>query len=372
LSGPGSSQDGRGQRSGANGPRNRHARRYLPIHPTDIERNPIVRLRIALGLGLALLTLGSSGYILIEHFHPLDAVYLTVITLGTVGFDTIKPLDPPGKVFTILLILCGLGTAAWVFASIVDVLVGEETQRYFARIRMQHSVDGVRNHCIVCGYGRIGQQIAETYTREGVSFVVIEQAEARLELLREQGLLHIDGDAADDESLIHAGIDRARALIAVTPTDAINTFIVLSARELQPDLYIVARADTIQNEAKLRRAGASKVVSPHILGGRWMGITAINPAVTDFLNAMTTGDRRQFALRELELDSRCSVVGKSFGDASLKGQTGALIVAVRRGGAAINYIPNPPDDLVLTDGDMLIAIGSPEQLDRLGKLLAPS
>jgi voltage-gated potassium channel len=182
----------------------------------------------------------------------------------------------------------------------------------------------------------------------------------------------VEGDAADDEVLKRAGIDRAAALIAVTPTDAINTFIVLSARGLMPNLYIVARADTLQNEAKLIRAGASKVVSPHVLGGRWMGITAINPAVTDFVTAVTEADPTQFAVREVTLSEASACAGMTLAGADLKQKTGALVVALRAAAETHTFVPNPPDDCRLTPGDMLVAIGSPAQLSSLARLLNPS
>ena len=232
-------------------------------------------------------------------------------------------------------------------------------------------VNGLKDHYIVCGYGRIGQQIAQGYTQNKVPYVIIEQEPARLEMLREADMPHVEGDAADDEVLKRAGIASAAALIAVTPTDAINTFIVLSARGLRPDLYIVARADALQNEAKLLRAGASKVVSPHVLGGRWMGITAINPAVTDFVTAMTEADHTQFGLREVTIMGGSACAGMTFGAAQFKPKTGALVVALRVGGEGGVFVPNPPDDRRLALGDILIAIGSPTQLLSLARLLGP-
>ncbi len=345
-------------------------RRYLHPRLHDILRNPFVRLRLALLLGFALVALGTAGYIGIEHFGALDALYMTVITLSTVGYGEVRPLDAPGKLFTVALIVGGIGTAAWVFTTVIEVFTSEQTLRLLARKRMDRIINAMCDHYIVCGYGRIGQQIALGYTQSKVNFVVIEQDAARLEMLREQDIAHVEGDAADDDVLTRAGITRAAALIAVTPTDAVNTFIVLSARGLRPDLYIIARADTLQNEAKLYRAGASKVLSPHVLGGRWMGITAINPAVTDFISAMTEMDHTQFLLHEFTVSTDTRFVNKTFGEADLKAQTGALIIAIRQ--AATQYfLPNPPDALTLLPNDTLVAVGSPEQLTALAKLVNP-
>jgi len=338
-------------------------------HLRDFYRNPL--LRLAALAGLALLTGGTAGYMGLEHYGFLNALFMTVITLGSVGYGEVKPLDTAGTVFTILLILFGLGTAAWLFSTVIETFVSEQTLLLLSRKRMARLVNALHDHYIICGYGRIGQQIAQGYAHERVPYVVIEQEPGRVEMLREADVPHVEGDAADDGVLKRAGIERAAALIAVTPTDAINTFIVLSARGLQPDLYIVARADLPQNEAKLIRAGASKVVSPHVLGGRWMGITALNPAVTDFVTAMTEADHTRFRLSELTVVTESACAGVTLDAAGFKSATGALVVAVRASGETHSFIPNPPGDRRLVAGDTLIAIGSPQELERLARLLNP-
>ena len=344
----------------------------LRLQLLDVLRNPLLRLRLALLLGFGLVAGGTAGYIFIEKYNFLDALYMTVITLGSVGYGTVEPLDVAGKIFTILLISFGLGTAAWLFTTVVETFVSEQTLLLLTRKRMGRMVGAMKDHYIISGYGRIGQQIAQGYRQNKVPYVIIEQEAVRLEMLREADIPHVEGDAADDEILKLAGIDRAAALIAVTPTDAINTFIVLSARGLRSDLYIVARADSLQNEAKLLRAGASKVVSPHVLGGRWMAIAAVNPAVTDFISAMTEADESKFALREVTLTSESACAGMTLSGAQLKQKTGALVVALRPGGDARVFLPNPPDDRRLAVGDTIIAIGSPDQLGQLTRMLNPS
>ncbi len=347
--------------------------RRLPFLPPlrDFYRNPLLRLRLAALVGFVILTGGTAGYMVLERYSFLDALFMTVITLGSVGYGEVKPLDTAGTVFTILLILFGLGTAAWLFTTVIETFVSEQTLLLLSRKRTARLVNALHDHYIVCGYGRIGQQIAQGYTHERVPYVVIEQEPGRIEMLREADVPYIEGDAADDDVLKRAGIERAAALIAVTPTDAVNTFIVLSARGLEPDLYIVARADARQNEAKLIRAGASKVVSPHVLGGRWMAITAVNPAVTDFVTAMTEADHTRFQLRELTVVAESACLGMTLDAARFKQATGALIVALRASGEIHSFIPNPPGDRRLAQGDTLIAIGSPEELGRLARLLNP-
>ena len=348
-----------------------NARKYRP-RLADFYRNPLLRLRLALLLGASLLAGGTLGYMGIEHMRFLDALFMTVITLSSVGYGEVRPLDVVGEIFTIVLILVGLGTAAWLFTTVIETFVSEQTLLLLSKKRMDRMVSSLKNHYIVCGYGRIGQEIAQGYTHNKVPYVVIEQDLVRLGMLREANVPFVEGDAANDDVLMRAGIDRAAALIAVTPTDAVNTFIVLSARGLQPDLYIVARADALQNEAKLLRAGASKVISPHVLGGRWMAITAVNPAVTDFIAAVTEADHAEFAVRESLVSPESACCGVTLGAAQLKQKTGALVVAMRPVSEGRGFFPNPPDGHRLAPGDILIAIGSPQQLSRLGQLLNPA
>lgn len=338
---------------------------------SELFGNPFVRLRLAILVGVLLVVVGTAGYVEIEHFSPLNALYMAVVVLSGVGLDTPAPLNRVGREFTIALIVFGLGTIAWVFATIIEVFVSETSFRIVQRRRMERRVGSMKQHYIVCGFGRIGQQIATMYAQDNVPFVVVEQDSARLEQLRALGFAYVEGDAADDAVLQSAGIAHAAALIAVTPTDAVNTFITLSARGLRPDLWIVARSDTLQNEAKLYRAGANKVVSTHVLGGRWMGVTALNPAVTEFVTAMTELDHANFMLHEFTVSAESVFAGKTFGAANLKAQTGALVVAVRQGATAHRFVPNPGDDLLLVPGDILIAIGTLKQQTALARLVNP-
>ncbi len=344
----------------------------MTIPKFDYYRDPILRLRLAFLVGLLLLAVGTGGYMLIERMGFLDALFMTVITLGSVGYGEVKPLNVAGEIFTIILILVGLGTAAWLFTTVLETLTSEQTQRVLAQKRMDRVVNALKNHYIICGYGRIGQQIADGYTQNNIPFVIIERSPERIGALRDAGIPCVEGDAADDAVLVQAGIHRAAALISVTPSDASNTFIVLSARGLRGDLFIVARADAPQNEAKLLRAGASKVISPYVLGGRWMAVTAINPAVTDFVAAITQADPARFAVREVQVAASSAYAGQTFGEAQFKQRTGAQVVAMRPAGQAAGFFPNPPYERTIAAGDVLVALGSPEQLSSLSRLLQAS
>lgn len=333
--------------------------------------DPFLRLRLALILALLLGAVGTVGYMVIELFGLLDAIYMTVITLSTVGYGTVHPLSPHGKVFTIGLIAVGILTATWVISTVVEVFVSEQALRIRELRSMEKSIEKLHEHVVVCGYGRIGRQIAVEYVRNRVPFVVVDLDVDRVETLRAHGHIYVEGDASDEEALTRAGIHRAAALIAVTTSDAVNTFIVLTARGMRANLFIIARADSPQNVEKLYRAGASKVVSPHVLGGRWMGATAINPAVTDFISAMTDMDHEVMQMREVTIVEESGLTGKRFGDVRLREATGALVVAVRSG-VGHDFVANPPDDYRCQPGDALVALGSPAQLTKLCALVDPS
>jgi voltage-gated potassium channel len=236
---------------------------------------------------------------------------------------------------------------------------------------MDKLIDRLKGHFIVCGYGRIGRQIANQYVQNRIPFVVVDMEHERIEQMRADGVPYLEGDASVDDVLIKAGIDRAAGLIAVTPTDAVNTFIVLTARGVRSDLFIVARADYPHNVEKLYRAGASKVIAHHVLGGRWIGVTAVNPAVTDFITAMTELDRTHIQLREIAVDPSSGLAGQTYAAGRLRERTGVLIVAIRCEGDPPQFIVNPSDDYIFQPFDILVAIGSPKQLSTLAQIADP-
>jgi voltage-gated potassium channel len=327
---------------------------------------PNNRLRLAASLFISLVVIGTAGYHLIENWNFLDSIFMTVITLSGVGFGEVHNLSRSGMIFTIFVIVFGVGTVGWALVTVFEVLTSEQLQRENEKQKIQKLINSMNNHFIICGFGRIGRSITEGLNKNDYSFVIIESDPARAEELRLEGLPYVLGDAASDEVLEKAGIRRAKALITVAPSDAINTFIILSARWLNPTLKIVARAVNPDSVPKLYRAGASKVISPHILGGWWMAATAINPAATDFIEGLRLAEGSHVSL--YEFIAGANVEGKRFGSMSFKQRTGALVVAVR-----INeeFIANPGDDLVLHAGAAIIAIGNTQELKQMAVLLDP-
>jgi voltage-gated potassium channel len=330
------------------------------------EPSPYSRLALAISLIVVLLGVGTIGYMVVEGWGFLNALFMTVITFSTVGYGEVHRLDNNGKILSIVLILFGGGMAAWALLSCFEVVISDQSRRFLQTRRIRRRVKGMRDHFIVCGYGRIGRAIVAGYIHSRVPFVVIEIPGPLIDELRVEGIPHIEGDGSNDSVLEEAGIARARGLIAVTSTDAVNTFITLSARGLRRDLMIVARADAVENAEKLYRAGATKVVSPHVLGGWWMSMTAINPAAIDFIEGMSLADHTRSVLYELTVGQELH--NQPFGAQRFRERTGALVVATRRGES---FRANPSDDALIEANDGLIAIGSPDELARLAKLCNP-
>lgn len=334
------------------------------------QTDPIKQFRLALVALVALVALGTLGYHILERWTPLDSLYMTVITLGTVGYEVVKPLDVPGKVFTIILIVFGVTIVFWAGASLVQALVGEQVWHALQRKRMEKHISKLRNHYIICGFGRMGQQIVKDLLREGVDHCVIERNPEQLPKLVAQDIPFVEGNASDDKVLKAAGIEKAKGLITVSPTDEDNVFITLSARALNPSLFIVARSIQEENEDKLKMAGADRVMSPYVMGGKRMTQSVLRPNVLDFLELAMHTDDLQMMIEELTIGSGSELIGKSLKDSGLKSATGVTIIAINK--ASRKMIANPGPDELLGEDDVLIVLGTPEQLDKADALTNPN
>jgi len=317
------------------------------------------RIQLALGLVLAVIVAGSIGYIVLG-FGMLDAVYQTVTTISTVGFREIHPLHEAGKIFTILLILAGTGTALYAFSIVLETLVEGHLRRHFERRRMERNISRMTGHTIVCGWGRVGRAVGGYLAGQGADVVVVDRDTSRVEAAPFPALL---GDVTDDDVLRAAGVMRARALVAAINTDAENVYITLSARALRPDLVIVARARTEESEPKLLRAGATRVVNPQRIGGQRIAAAALQPNVVEFLDVVMHDGSLEFRLEEVSIRSGSRLAGKSFLDAEVGEHTGALVLALRDEHG--QFVANPPEQTMLEAGHVLIAIGTERQLAAL-------
>ena len=312
---------------------------------------------------VSVFVLGTVGYVILG-FSVLDAVYQTVTTVATVGFREVQPLDNVGKVFTIILILVGVGTALYTFSVVLETLFEGHLRGLFGRRRMERQIETMQGHVIVCGWGRVGRAIAEELTAANTDLVVVDLDPTRI---AEATLPAMVGDATEDRVLEAAGLLRARALVAALNTDAGNLFVTLSARSLRPDLFIVARARIEESEEKLRRAGADRVVNPQSIGGARIAAFVLQPHVTEFLDVVMHDRGLQFRLEEVLVPAGSSTAGRSIRDAHLRDRTGALVLALREEDGSFNTNPSP--DTKICAGQVLIAIGTPTELDALERTI---
>ena len=317
------------------------------------------RIQFALLAVLAVVVAGSIGYIVLG-FSPLDAVYQTVTTITTVGFREVHPLGTAGKIFTIVLIIVGVGTALYAFSVVLESLVEGHLRQHFERRRMERDIGRISGHTIVCGWGRVGRAVGGYLAGQGADVVVVDRDTSRVEAAPFPALL---GDVTDDDVLRAAGVMRARALVAAINTDAENVYITLSARALRPDLVIVARARTEESEPKLMRAGATRVVNPQRIGGQRIAAAALQPNVVEFLDVVMHDGSLEFRLEEVSIRSGSRLAGKSFLDAEVGEHTGALVLALRDEHG--QFVANPPEQTMLEAGHVLIAIGTERQLAAL-------
>ena len=322
------------------------------------------RLRLALAMLTGVFVVGIVGYVLLG-FSVLDATYQTVTTVATVGFREVQPLDETGKVFTIVLILVGVGTALYTFSVVLETLFEGHLRELFGRRRMERQIDAMSDHVIVCGWGRVGRAISEELTAAHADLVIVDRDATRVS---ETDLPSVIGDATEDRILERAGLGRARALVAALDGDAGNLFVTLSARSLRPDLFIVARARMEETEEKLRRAGADRVVNPQSIGGARIAAFILQPHVTEFLDVVMHERGLEFRLEEIPVPHGSPIAGTSIRGAHLRDRTGALILALREEDGSFNTNPSP--ETRIEAGQVLIAIGTPEELTALERTVA--
>lgn len=326
------------------------------------------RIIIPLLVFISIFFLGSLGYMLIEDMEPLEAVFMTTITITTVGYGIIgESLSSTGMIFTIILIIVGTGLALYILINIAEYILSEFLLGRVEKRRVTKMISGLKKHYIICGLGRVGTQIAKELTNNKVGFIIIDLADKAIEICKENSWLYIKGDATHDEILLEAGIKRAKALFAALDTDSQNVYTTLSAKSLNPQIFIVARATAKQTEGKLEKAGADRVTSPQILGGRRMAAMALQPVVADFLDTVMGTDNIELRLLEIQIKPGSKLDGKTIVEASQKHELGALIISVIEPGEKTTY-KHPGPDTILAAGKSLIALGTREQIQMLSIL----
>jgi voltage-gated potassium channel len=318
-------------------------------------------LLIPLGLFFVLLLVGVIGYMSIEGFSFLDALYMTVITVGTVGFMEVAPLSTAGRVFTIFIILINIGAFTFFVTFITRYLLDGEFIRQYKRLKMDTSIQQLSNHVIVCGFGRNGTECAQVLHENQIPFVVVEEKNELPQDLHFEVKFFMKGDATKDEVLKEAGIERARAIIATMPIDADNLFMVLTARQLNPAITIISRASQDSSVNKLRIAGANNVIMPDKIGGAHMATLVMIPDVVELLSLMTTRNNSDFKVAEI-MATRAATLG----NLNLWKQCGCTLLGIKNQN---NYTLNPSPDYFLNIGERLIIMGSEQQIENAKELV---
>ena len=327
--------------------------RTIPLSP-QLER--------AIALVASAVVVGTAGYMAIGGMGFLDALYQTVTTLSTVGFREVEPFGTEEKIFTIFLVFFGVGAVLYTLTLMVkETLEGDIRSRFYQR-RMQMEINRLEDHYILCGFGRVGQEIARELQERGLPFVVIEKTPEEMERAKAFGYLVIEGDATEERVLVMAGLPQARALLAASDTDAGNTYITLTARNISPSVFIVARAASPHNEEKLRLAGADRVLSLYSLGGRRMVLLALQPLAADFMDTLATGRHGDLVLAELPVTGTSGLSGMTCGQLTA-GAPAASLLGVRQVDGTI--IVGPRDSCVLHDGDIVIVLAEEPEIAAL-------
>ncbi len=322
------------------------------------------KLILSLILFIVVLLSGTSGYYFIEGWEVFDSLYMTVITLSTVGFHEIEPLSRMGKAFTIGLIFFSLGVVAFAVNYGLKAIFEGEIQDVFGRRKLKKTLESIQNHYIVCGYGRMGKVICTELKQKGIPFVIVEKEHPELDV--DDDAIIIYGDATRDDLLRNVGIKKAKGLISVLDSDAQNLYVVLSARGLNKNLFIVARANEEGADYKLTRAGADKVVSPYHIGGIRIAHTILKPTVVDFLELTAKSGNMEIQIEEVVVEEASALAGKTIKDADIRAKNWVVIVALKKDKGKILF--NPRAHTLIEAGDKVAVIGEPEHFSQFEKM----
>ncbi|OHB27756.1 MAG: potassium transporter TrkA [Desulfuromonadaceae bacterium GWC2_58_13] len=329
--------------------------------------NSVRHLKFSLFILFAVIGFGTLGYYLIEDWSAFDSLYMTVITLATVGFKEVHDLSDEGRAFTLLLILFGAGIIAYVIGSLIRFTVEGELRTILGRKKLEKQISKLQGHYIICGYGRIGNHICHEFkSRPSISFVVVEKDKESCEKLAADGILFVHGDATDDDTLLSAGIRRAQGLITVVTSDTENVYITLTARGLKPDLFILARAGDPGSEKKLRRAGATKVISPYTIGATRMAHAVLRPSVVDFIEIATAGHNLELQLEEILVSPGSRLVNTTLINSGIRRDWNIIIIGIKKADGKMLF--NPAPTVSIESGDTLITLGEQPAIQHLEKI----
>lgn len=325
----------------------------------------IRRVSTALIFLILLIAAGTAGFMIIEGYPILDALYMTVITISTVGFRELKDPSPAGKLFTIFLILIGVGVLFYSLGTAIEYFFSDFLSGQMAERRQRRMARKLKDHYIVCGYGRVGREIARELHRGGVKFIVVDKDENLVRRAIESNHPAVLGDATDENTLKEVNINTARGLVAATGNDAENVFITLTARSIEPDIFIVARANSTEAEEKLFRAGANRVISPSSIAGKRMAALLVKPAISDYVDLLSFGSEFDFEMEQYHVKEGSKLDGKTLGELAVRDRTGAVVVLVRYPDGKVEITPRA--DTLLKANSIIIVLGTGKQLANFEK-----
>ncbi|MEW5807596.1 MAG: potassium channel protein [Acidobacteriota bacterium] len=323
----------------------------------------LLRIKYVFSLLLLIIVVGTFGYTMIEGWTLFDSFYMTIITIFTIGYSEVNPLSNAGRIFNILIIFFGVGTVFYLAASIMEEFV---ENRLIKGKKMEKDIQKIRDHYIVCGYGRMGSVICKDLALKGVPFVVVENDHGKIRAIEEEGYLHCMGDVTDDRTLSKTGIERAKGVVTVLSEDADNVFVTLTARGLNPGIFIVARSNTEGSVQKLLRAGANKVINPFSTAGKHMSQLLLKPVVVDFMEVVSQDSSLDLRMEEVNVCERSLLSGIKLKDSLIRKELNIIIVAIKKEDGRMVF--NPSSETEISSRDVLIALGSRENLQKLEDL----
>jgi voltage-gated potassium channel len=322
----------------------------------------------ALIMLIVVLSFGTSGYMFLEHSSFMDSLYMTMITISTIGYGEIFPLSTKGRIFTMVLILVGVGFVMFMFSKITEAVVEGELRAIYGRLNMKKKVTELSDHYIICGFGRIGRVICDLLKEANKPFVVVENSPKVIRELADLNYLFLDGEASSDDMLLKAGVKRAKGLISVVSSDADNVYITLSARGLNNDLYIMTRSSgTDGGETKLLRAGANRVISPYYIGACRMAQHILRPTVTDFIDLTLDSGELGLRMEELSVSDHGRIVNKTLMDSNIRRDFNLIVVAIKRVQGEMLFNPNPTS--MILKNDTLIVLGEYTKIKELEQIV---
>ena len=329
----------------------------------------IKHLIVSILFTFLIVAFGTTGYMIIEDWELLDAFYMTVITMGTVGYGEVHEISNAGRLFTTVLIFFGVSYFVYVTSVVVQFMVEGKMRTILGRRILDKKINRLKDHYIVCGYGRIGRVLCKNLQNKPLGLVVIEKDRELIPLMDEDKVLYVSGDVMDEANLVKAGIKRAKGLVAVLSTDADNVFLVLTAKQLNPDLYVIARACHAESKSKLRAAGADNIESPYENGGKSIAHMILRPAVTNFLNLAFSVERKDIQVEEILVAPSSTLANVMLKDSGIRQRFNLIIIAIKT--SDDNMLFNPSFETVIKAEDTVIAVGEEANLKKLEDILNP-